>query len=93
MRTYIEQTDPRTVTFAREAARTMGITLDEPVIRGGTDGARLSELGLPTPNIFTGGHDFHSTFEWNTVQNLELALAYTKALIRYWAEHGSEGHP
>jgi len=93
MRTYIEQTDPRTVTFAREAARAMGFTLDEPVIRGGTDGARLSERGLPTPNIFTGGHDFHSTFEWNTVQNLDLALAYTKTLVRYWAEHGTQGNP
>lgn len=88
MRAYIEETDPRTVTFALEAARAMGLTLRQEVVRGGTDGARLSERGLPTPNVFTGGHDFHSRFEWNTVQNLERALAYTKALVRYWAEHG-----
>ena len=58
-------------------------------MRGGTDGSRLSELGLPTPNIFTGGHDYHSRFEWNTVQNLETSLAYVKQLVRTWAEQGA----
>ena len=87
---YIEQGDLRVVTFAHEAARAMGLALEEQVVRGGTDGARLSERGLPTPNIFNGGHDYHSKFEWNTVQNLELSLAYTKSLVCYWAEHGSE---
>ena len=90
MRSYIEQRDLRVVTFAHEAARAMGLDLEEEVVRGGTDGARLSERGLPTPNIFNGGHDYHSKFEWNTVQNLELSLAYTKSLVRYWAEHGGE---
>ncbi len=90
MRTYIEQRDLRVVTFAHAAARAIDLELDEHLVRGGTDGARLSERGLPTPNIFNGGHDYHSKFEWNTVQNLELSLAYTKSLARYWAEHGSE---
>ena len=88
MRAYIEQTDPRVVTFAHAAARTIGLDLENQLVRGGTDGSRLSERGLPTSNIFNGGHDYHSKFEWNTVQNLELSLAYTKALVRYWAEHG-----
>ena len=88
MRAYIEQTDPRVVTFAHAAARTIGLDLEDQLVRGGTDGSRLSERGLPTPNIFNGGHDYHSKFEWNTVQNLELSLSYTKALVRYWAEHG-----
>ena len=88
MRAYIEQTDPRVVTYAHAAARAIGLTLEEHLVRGGTDGSRLSEFGLPTPNIFNGGHDYHSKFEWNTVQNLELSLAYTKALVGYWAEHG-----
>ena len=92
MRRYIEETDPRTVSFAHAAAREMGITLTDRLVRGGTDGARLSERGLPTPNVFTGGHDFHSLFEWNTVQNLERALAYTRTLVRYWAEHGHDDH-
>lgn len=89
MHAYITETDPRVVTFAHAAAQTMGLTLEERMVRGGTDGARLSERGLPTPNIFNGGHDYHSKFEWNTVQNLELTLAYTKALVGYWAQHGA----
>lgn len=88
MRAYIEATDPRAVAFAFGAAREMGLPLREEIVRGGTDGARLSEKGLPTPNVFNGGYDYHSRFEWNTVQNLEQSLAYTKALVRYWAEHG-----
>jgi tripeptide aminopeptidase len=89
MREHIQRVDPRVVSFAHEAAAEMGIDLRDDIVRGGTDGARLSEQGLPTPNIFTGGHDFHSRFEWNTVQNLERALDYTKTLVRYWGEHGA----
>lgn len=88
MRAYIEQADQRVVTYAHAAAQAMGLSLEEHLVRGGTDGSRLSERGLPTPNIFNGGHDYHSKFEWNTVQNLALSLAYTKALVGYWAEHG-----
>lgn len=91
MREYIEAKDPRAISFAFAAAREMGLELVSERIRGGTDGSRLSEMGLPTPNIFTGGHDYHSRFEWNTVQNLELTLAYVKELTRYWAEHGDSG--
>ncbi len=90
MRTYIEESDPRAVAYAHAPARTMGSELKEALIRGGTDGARLSEQGLPTPNIFTGGFDFHSRFEWNTVQNLQRALAFTKALVRQWGTQGVE---
>jgi len=84
MRSYIEDVDPRAITLAHTAAKRIGIELAEEPIRGGTDGARLSEKGLPCPNVFTGGHDFHSRFEWNTVQNLERSLAYTKALVATW---------
>ena len=91
MRSYIEQTDPRAVTLAHAAADAIGIDLENQRVRGGTDGARLSAAGIPTPNIFTGGHDFHSRFEWNTVQNLERSLKFTKALLAYWAEHGCRG--
>ena len=89
MREFIEQTDPRVRTFAIEAAKEMGIEMQELPVRGGTDGARLSEIGLPTPNLFNGGHEFHSVYEWNSVQNLQHALEYVKALLRYWAKnHG-----
>ena len=84
MRSYIEKTDPRVVSLAHVAASQMGITLEEHVVRGGTDGARLSELGIPTPNVFNGGYDYHSKFEWNTVQNLETSLTYLKHLVRVW---------
>jgi tripeptide aminopeptidase len=87
---YIEATDPRVVSFAEEAMRTVGIDPDLRLVRGGTDGARLSEQGIPTPNLFTGGHDFHSRFEWNTVQNLQDSLNVVRALVRYWGEHGAQ---
>lgn len=86
MRAYIEATDPRTITKAYDAAKAMDIDLRSEEIRGGTDGSRLSELGLPTPNVFNGGYDYHSCFEWNTVQNLERSLAYTKALVTAWSQ-------
>ncbi len=90
MADYIEETDPRAIRFAFEAGRDAGFHLKAERVRGGTDGSRLSEMGLPTPNLFTGGHDYHSRFEWNTVQNLEASLAYLVRLVAYWAEHGRE---
>ncbi len=90
MRKYIDEVDPRARTFALEAAREAGTLLVELPVRGGTDGAKLSELGLPTPNIFNGGHDYHSVLEWNSVQNLEHSLAYLKTLLTFWAHHGSQ---
>ena len=84
MRRYIEDVDPRAIAVAVEAGRAQGVELATEPVRGGTDGARLSEKGVPTPNVFTGGHDFHSVFEWNTVQNLERTLAYVHALVRQW---------
>lgn len=90
MREYIEATDPRAISFAFRAAEAMGLELEEELVRGGTDGARLSEMGIPTPNLFTGGHDFHSRFEWNTVQNLETALGFVLEVVRTWGAHGHE---
>lgn len=89
MRDYIEATDPRAVDFAVEAARAVGLEPELRRVRGGTDGARLSERGIPTPNLFTGGHDFHSRFEWNTVENLITTLGFVKALVRTWGAHGA----
>jgi tripeptide aminopeptidase len=90
MHSYIEEKDPRTVTLAFKAAEAMGIEMRAESVRGGTDGSRLSEKGLPTPNVFNGGFDYHSLFEWNTVQNLESSLAYVKQLVQTWAEHGRD---
>lgn len=87
MRSYIEESDPRVLAFAHAAAREIGLELEERIVRGGTDGARLSEMGIPTPNIFNGGHDYHSRFEWNTAGSIELSLKYVKALVAYWGTH------
>lgn len=90
MRSYIENKDDRAVAFAFRAAEEMDLRLNEEIVRGGTDGSKLSERGLPTPNIFNGGYDYHSRFEWNTVENMERSLAFTKQLVRYWGEHGRD---
>ena len=59
--------------------------LREP-IRGGTDGSRLSATGLPTPNLFTGGHEFHCVREWASVQDMAAAAAVVVRLAGVWAE-------
>ena len=77
---------PRAVTAAEEAIRRAGLEPRRAIIRGGTDGARLSELGLPTPNVFTGGHDYHSCREWICVQDMGAATATIVHLVQVWAE-------
>jgi tripeptide aminopeptidase len=80
---------PRVVEAAVEAYRRVGV---EPVfepIRGGTDGSRLSAAGLPTPNLFTGGQDYHSLREWASVQDMAAAAAMIVELARLWAEPAS----
>ena len=73
------------VTLAERAMREVGVSPHAAPIRGGTDGARLSEKGLPTPNLFTGGMDFHSRTEWISVQWMEKAVDTLVALARLWA--------
>ena len=77
---------PGAVEFAREAIRRSGLTLHERPIRGGTDGCRLSFMGLPTPNIFAGEHNFHSRLEWVSVQDMEKAVEVIVNLARVWEE-------
>lgn len=77
---------PRAVDFAREAMRRVGIQAREKPIRGGTDGSKLSFMGLPTPNIFAGEHNFHSRLEWVSVQDMERAVEVIVELARVWEE-------
>ena len=77
---------PAVVERARIAIRRAGLTPIEKPIRGGTDGSRLSFMGLPTPNLFAGEHDFHSRLEWTSRQDLEQAVAVIVELARVWAE-------
>jgi tripeptide aminopeptidase len=65
---------PEVVERARAAIRRAGLTPIEKPIRGGTDGSRLSFMGLPTPNLFAGEHNFHSRLEWTSRQDLEAAV-------------------
>ena len=76
---------PLVVDRAREAMRRAGIDPIETPIRGGTDGSRLSFMGLPTPNIFAGEHNFHSRQEWVAVQDMEKAVEVIVNLARVWA--------
>jgi tripeptide aminopeptidase len=77
---------PEVVECAREAIRRSGLTPVERPIRGGTDGSRLSFMGLPTPNLFVGEHNFHSRLEWVSVQDMEKAVETIVNLCRVWEE-------
>lgn len=82
---YINK-DSRILGLLRDAVTNNGIHLQERLIRGGTDGARLSELGIPTPNIFTGGQNYHSKQEWASLDVMENAVKTIVELIRLWGK-------
>jgi len=84
-RVAIEQ-QPAIIANLEEAIRRVGLEPRQTAIRGGTDGSALTEMGLPTANIFTGGHDAHSEREWICVEDMGLAAATLVELARVWAE-------
>ena len=77
---------PQVVELAREAIQRAGIEPKDSSIRGGTDGSILTAKGLPTPNIFTGQHRFHSRLEWISVQDMEKSVQVLVHLAQLWAE-------
>jgi tripeptide aminopeptidase len=77
---------PETVDYAVEAIRRAGLTPERSSIRGGTDGSRLSFMGLPCPNIFAGEHAFHSRLEWVSRQDMEKAAETIVHLAMIWEE-------
>jgi tripeptide aminopeptidase len=85
MRQYLENV-PGVVEAAEEAIRAEGVEPIRTPIRGGTDGSRLSEMGLPTPNIFTGGHEYHSVREWASVNDMAAAAATIVRLAGVWSK-------
>jgi len=87
MRTYLDER-PEVSSAAEEALRREGFEPRRVPIRGGTDGSILSARGLPTPNLFTGGHEFHSVREWASAQDMASAAAVTVRLAGVWAERG-----
>lgn len=85
MREVLER-HPDVVAHALEAVRRAGIEPRTRPIRGGTDGSRLSFMGLPTPNIFAGEHNFHSRLEWVSAQDMEKAVEVIVQLAQIWEE-------
>jgi tripeptide aminopeptidase len=90
LRRYLQDV-PEVLIYLERAIRETGIEPVYKIIRGGTDGARLSELGVPTPNVFTGGHNFHSRQEWAAVPAMIRAVNTAINLCRLWAEGGQPG--
>ncbi|HBT76950.1 MAG TPA: peptidase T [Planctomycetaceae bacterium] len=85
MREVLEK-HPVVTAKLEEAAGRSGVTPYWKPIRGGTDGSRLSEMGLPTPNVFSGGHHFHSPLEWLSVDHLEKTVDTLVNLAVLWTE-------
>jgi tripeptide aminopeptidase len=85
MRTFLDQ-HPGVSEAAEEALRREGFEPKHRPARGGTDGSILSARGLPTPNLFTGGHEYHSVREWASVQDMASAAAVAVRLVGVWAE-------
>ena len=85
MREVLDQ-HPRVVEYAADAIRRAGLEVRMKPIRGGTDGSRLSFMGLPTPNVFAGQHDIHSRLEWTSSRDMEAAVRAIVELCRVWEE-------
>lgn len=85
MREYIRK-DPLVMEKLEEAAANIGIIVSNEIIRGGTDGARLCAMGIPTPNIFTGGHNYHSRYEWAALPVMTEAARLIGELIVLWGK-------
>ncbi|MGL4982754.1 MAG: peptidase T [Treponemataceae bacterium] len=80
------QQNPQVVDKLVKAVEKVGLTPTFKPIRGGTDGARLTELGIPCPNIFTGGHNFHSRTEWASLSQMICATEVILNLVNLWKE-------
>ncbi len=77
--------DPRALKYAEEAMRRAGVEPTYTIVRGGTDGSRLTELGLPTPNLSTGEHNIHSPLEWTCLEEMVTAVRVLVELAQVWA--------
>jgi tripeptide aminopeptidase len=77
---------PQVLALLVKAAESAGVTVTNKPIRGGTDGSRLTELGIPTPNLFTGGHNYHSRTEWASLDQMKKTVATLLRLAELWGE-------
>lgn len=78
--------EPRAVQYAVEAHQRLGRTPEQTIVRGGTDGSRLTELGLPTPNLSSGQHNIHSPLEWACLDEMSAACEVGVEIVKRWAE-------
>jgi tripeptide aminopeptidase len=80
--------EPRALRFADEAMKRAGLVPKRCIVRGGTDGSRLTEMGLPTPNLSCGEHEIHSPLEWTCLEEMQSAVRVLVELAKLWgAEH------
>ena len=79
--------EPRAVDLAAKAVKKLGIAPKFQSIRGGTDGSRLSEMGLPTPNLSVGMHNFHSPLEFACLEQMETAVKVLIELAKLWGQN------
>jgi tripeptide aminopeptidase len=89
-RSYLNMADglgqePRAVEYAEKALARLGRTARRTIVRGGTDGSRLTELGLPTPNISSGAHSIHSPKEWASLDEMLLSVEWVVSIAETWA--------
>ena len=82
---------PRAIEFAEDAMRLAGLQPERTIVRGGTDGSRLTALGLPTPNLSTGEHNLHSPLEWTCLEEMATAVRVLVELARGWGEAEAPG--
>ena len=85
MRVFLEK-NPAGLKLLKSAVELSGAVWEPKIIRGGTDGARLSEMGIPAPNVFTGGYNYHSRFEWAALSSMAKASCTIINLIMLWGE-------
>ena len=85
----IIQNHPYVCSYAIEAMQSLGIEPKKSLIRGGTDGSRLSFMGFPCPNLFAGEHGIHSKKEWVSVQDMQKAAAVIVKTSELWSKHRS----
>jgi tripeptide aminopeptidase len=78
--------EPRALAFAQTAVRRVGLEPKQTFVRGGTDGSRLTEQGLPTPNLSTGEHNPHSPLEWTCLEEMETSVRVLVELAKVWGE-------
>jgi len=76
--------DPTVMKAVWAAGERLGVELHEKIIRGGTDGARLAQMGIPAPNLYTGAHNLHSRYEWVALSAMEESALLVRQIIAYW---------